>query len=161
MTLLEHARLLQDAQVARDEGGRGPLCAEWFEPFEFVREFECERGGRQFGVNVNGRLTISFGQMLARVLVQASAQLCDAFTPNDETCGLRVPAETREEIGASGQAVEQMIACDAARRTVPRAVFVKRDDDGGPTKFFRKLRRDEADDAAMPARACDHRDRAA
>src|SRR5205085_12654079 len=113
MPLLEYARLLQDAQVARDENGRGPLCAEGFEPFEFVREFERERGGGQLGVNMECRLTIGVGQTLARVLVQASAQIFDAFTPNDETGGLRVPAETCEEVGARGQAVEQMIAFDA------------------------------------------------
>src|SRR5205085_3922248 len=149
MTLLKYARLLQDAQVARDEDGRGPLRAEGFEPFEFVREFERERGGRQFGVNMERRLTIGVGQMLARVLVQAAAQLFDAFTPNDETCGLRVPAETCEEISARGQAVEQMIAFDAARRAVPRAVFVKRDDNGGAAKFFCHLRRDQTNNAAM------------
>src|SRR5205085_9574596 len=100
MPLLEYARLLQDAQVARDENGRGPLVAEGFEPFEFVREFERERGGGQFGVNVERRLTVGFGQTLARVLMQASAQLFDARALDDETCGLRVPAEAREEIGA-------------------------------------------------------------
>src|SRR5437588_11419022 len=122
MPLLEYARLLQDAQVARDEDGRGPLRAEGFEPFEFVREFERERGGGQFGVNMERRLTISFGQTFARVLMQALAQLFDAFALDDETGGLRVPAETCEEIGARGQAVEQMIAFDATRRAVPRAV---------------------------------------
>src|SRR5205085_6190581 len=62
---------------------------------------------------------------------------------------------------ARGQAVEQMIAFDAARRAVPRAVFVKRDDNGGAAKLFCHLRRDQTNNAAMPAYACDDGDRAA
>src|ERR1041384_5762507 len=54
-----------------------------------------------------------------------------------------------------------MIACAAARRTMPCAVFIKRDDDGGATELFCHLRRDQTDHASVPTRACNDSNRAA
>ena len=161
VTLLQDARLADDAQVPRHEDRAGPARAER------LKRLKLRRTDR--GVSASAGSSRSYSRLgTPSSPSRATREACSlrrrrssaTFSRRTERpAACAWPPKRFEDVGALCERVEHVEAVAAARGAVARAVLVERDDDRRALQTLGDLRRGQTDDASVPAVASDDGDR--
>lgn len=144
------------ADAARGEDRRRIARPERFEPFQLAAECGRDLREEQFGVDVHLRNEHLRIDVLFDVGVEPPRELPDVLRPHREPCGVHVPAEVFQQVGARLHGLIEVEARHRTGRTRREAVAL-RQDDRRPEVGLDQARRDDADDALHPPGIVDDR----
>src|SRR6185436_7253975 len=151
---LQAARPIDDFDAAGAEDGARVAGAERRQRRQFRHHLLVDRSERERAVDPQPRSQVVGTEAAIGEIVDARAQLANPRGLDRQPRRLLVAAELRHHLAARFERPQHVERRDAAARAV-RHVAVDGNDDRRPMERVDQLRRDDADDPAVPAVAGD------